>query len=909
MSLEDANRKRISLTPRQVRLALLAIILIGAALRLHGLGARSFWIDEGIIVRLAQFEGWGASLFDPDYTNDPPLFPFIIHFWARLVDALPGTDPGTAGRDVAFRLFPCLVGILTIPLVFLTGRTLLKDDAAALLGALVFAISPFQVNYAQELRNYTCHVALGTAAFLFVVKALEENRVRHWVAWTLCAAAGIYNNSFMVWVIVALNGYFVTVLPWHAGRLRAWIASNLAVILLAIPALKLAMFYAAVFESAHEHWYPYPSPRLVLLTFKAFFMGYSPSRLAYTAMVVVAGTLTLLGLVRLRHSPRAMLALCALALVPTLGNAIYFQFSNFPYYTHRLMICSAVPCYILVGYGMRVVKHRAFSAVAAILFIALTLPALADHYANRIHPVWDHRVAVLHKIENRDAARFVADRCDERDIIGHRVRYTVFSFDYYLAGHNVDRRVLCFTRLGSESATWGYPHLPIYENYGVLPVRVEDCIATASRLWYVKTFWEPYAYDPESELLRRWFDAHAFRQLSQPFDGLTLFLYDNAPDARAAARTWQLADFGEWDMPYYEFPETPAGQVAARRWQPVFLERFTPPTSQTPATFALYFEVASVDAGQPATHPADSTVLVVDDDAGQQIVTSFPRYADDTFAYRFTVANGPEAERNLEGRIIESAEVIEPLGFNRADAESDAWQPVFQYDGGPPKGAFNVPAMNARVNADTPPGRVIYQDILLDPGDYDVWAWIIQLTDTVAVPRIEARFAIAPLDATPAKQGQSLLGDSRGQSPFCPGTFEEVGATDGANPSCTPGWGWRRIGAWRCDGGAARFRVTTANPHRLSEGYFDLGRVMFVRRSTASFETERFQLTLAPFEQKTYAFSSSLKNHATKRVDVELFDPLSRQFRRIHFYVCQLPVVSRQLSVPRKPVPILDPIP
>ena len=64
---------------------LLAVVLIGAWLRLFGIGERDFWWDEGfsIDVMLRPF----ASLFEPSLVDsgNQLLFHLIAHPWARLV--------------------------------------------------------------------------------------------------------------------------------------------------------------------------------------------------------------------------------------------------------------------------------------------------------------------------------------------------------------------------------------------------------------------------------------------------------------------------------------------------------------------------------------------------------------------------------------------------------------------------------------------------------------------------------------------------------------------------------------------------------------------------------------------------------------------------------------------------------
>ena len=85
-----------------------AILILGAVVRLYGLGERSLSYDE-----CQQF--W-ASQGNPLVSNrritlDPPLFALLLH------------APSLVSRSEAWlRLLPCLFGILAIPAVALLAR-------------------------------------------------------------------------------------------------------------------------------------------------------------------------------------------------------------------------------------------------------------------------------------------------------------------------------------------------------------------------------------------------------------------------------------------------------------------------------------------------------------------------------------------------------------------------------------------------------------------------------------------------------------------------------------------------------------------------------------------------------------------------------------------------------------------
>ena len=119
--------------------ALGAILLVGLALRLLGLGSESLWFDEGITVSLLR-----APLAEMLAASDrPPLYYVILHPWTRLSGA----------SEFAVRLPSALFGLATVYLTHRLGAVLFERRVGLIAAAMV-ALSLFQIRYSQEARNY-----------------------------------------------------------------------------------------------------------------------------------------------------------------------------------------------------------------------------------------------------------------------------------------------------------------------------------------------------------------------------------------------------------------------------------------------------------------------------------------------------------------------------------------------------------------------------------------------------------------------------------------------------------------------------------------------------------------------------------------------------------------------------------
>ena len=87
-----------------------------------------------------------------------------------------------------------IAGVATVPLVYVLGaRTV--GRTAALAGTALFALSPFAIFYASEARAYALMTLLVVLSTLSLLRALETNERRWWVAFTLLQAAAMYTTT------------------------------------------------------------------------------------------------------------------------------------------------------------------------------------------------------------------------------------------------------------------------------------------------------------------------------------------------------------------------------------------------------------------------------------------------------------------------------------------------------------------------------------------------------------------------------------------------------------------------------------------------------------------------------------------------------------------------------------------
>ena len=129
------------------RFTLLVILLLAFALRVHRLDGQSLWYDETVTAHVAS---QGISELTRWTADDiqPPLYYYVVAGWSRL-----------AGRGEWALRFPSVCfSLLTVALMWSLARRLFgaghAGQIAGLVAALLAAISPLYVYFAQEARMY-----------------------------------------------------------------------------------------------------------------------------------------------------------------------------------------------------------------------------------------------------------------------------------------------------------------------------------------------------------------------------------------------------------------------------------------------------------------------------------------------------------------------------------------------------------------------------------------------------------------------------------------------------------------------------------------------------------------------------------------------------------------------------------
>ena len=454
----------------RVVIALIALVVIGGALRAYRLGAQSFWNDEVVSWISAQGSAWHVITQREENSNILPLY--------YLVAAASLPLRTLIGVESALRLPSVLVGTLSIPLLFTVVRTWL-DARVALLAAAVMTISPFHVWYSQEARPYALLLFLSLVALACVQRALAQPGRWEWKAATAVAAAatfychtvGVAFVGFLVVYVtlatrvpqpVAAGNGGADARPSQSGHARRkWVVAFLFMIALCLPGVyRLATYPPTVSADSARSL----SPLQFGYALWSFAVGYSygpsleelhsPNHAAlvarYGATVIPVGiallVVTALGARSLgRRYPEARVPVALWLLFPLAFAALGAIVTVHPFNV-RYTIISFLPALVLIVVGLDALRGRALRGLAWAGVGVVSVVALSGYYT-------DPRYA---RDDNRGAAAYLLAHANpDVLVIAHRA-FTARILRYYapsathILGFPPERRAVAGSALTAE---------------------------------------------------------------------------------------------------------------------------------------------------------------------------------------------------------------------------------------------------------------------------------------------------------------------------------------------------------------------------------------------------------------------------------------------------------------------------
>ncbi len=379
------------MTPTRRAAVLGTILLLGAVLRLEGLGRESLWHDESWTWALVRGDAGRLLHCLRHHDAHPPLYYLLLQATSFL---------GTS--EAALRLLSALAGIAALPLLFrLASR--LYGDAAGTLAMLLLALSPAHVCFSQEARSYTLLFLLCLALLnlLFDLRA-APSRPR-WAAFAALSAAVMATHYMGAFFLLSLAGVAFLFRRARPGFLREFLLASAGAFVLFLPWLPAFLVHTR--SIAGGFWIPRVTAGRVLQALYELVGHVHYMSIRHNAYLC-APFYALAAVPLLRAPRREDAALGAVLAVPIAGEILVSLLAQPVFYT-RTFLYVLIPFFALGAAGLFRLHPRWHAAGCAAL-AGLLLPNL--FFSNRVpeKEAWRDAVGIIDRGAGPDERIVVA---------------------------------------------------------------------------------------------------------------------------------------------------------------------------------------------------------------------------------------------------------------------------------------------------------------------------------------------------------------------------------------------------------------------------------------------------------------------------------------------------------------------
>lgn len=173
--------------------------------------------------------------------NNPPLFEIILHYWTKLF----GIGP------LSVRFLPCVFSCLTAVVIYKIGVKFFSLRIAVL-SALLFTLSNYQMYFAHETRVYSLLLLLSTLSLYAYMSFLKSNKLKHKII-HIATFVLIPYAHYLGFFVLFIQSFLTLAIPQLRKIARLYFVNLLIALVFYIPLF--TVFIHRFYESAvHGTW-------------------------------------------------------------------------------------------------------------------------------------------------------------------------------------------------------------------------------------------------------------------------------------------------------------------------------------------------------------------------------------------------------------------------------------------------------------------------------------------------------------------------------------------------------------------------------------------------------------------------------------------------------------------------------
>jgi uncharacterized membrane protein len=252
----------------KLRILLIILLVLGTFFRFVNLEGKSYWIDEvftslrisgytqaevikevssGQVISLEELQKYqspnsekgvigtikGLALEEPQI---PPLFFVMARFWVQIFGHSPTVTRG----------FSSLISLLAFPAIYWLCRELFESPLTGCMAMALTAVSPFQILYAREARNYSLWAVIILVSSWALLRAIRINKKASWAIYATTVTLGFYAHLFFALVAIGHGIYILALQNFRWTKtVTAYFLASLAGVLAFAPWIWIVINYSA----------------------------------------------------------------------------------------------------------------------------------------------------------------------------------------------------------------------------------------------------------------------------------------------------------------------------------------------------------------------------------------------------------------------------------------------------------------------------------------------------------------------------------------------------------------------------------------------------------------------------------------------------------------------------------------
>ncbi|MFH1848656.1 MAG: glycosyltransferase family 39 protein [archaeon] len=378
-------------------LIILAIILLGLSLRIHGIASRSYWVDEEQSIRNSVTGGLVRGL---GHETHPPLYYVILNIWMRIFGQ----------SELSTRALSALFGTASILLIFKIGSALFGRWTGTI-SAFLLAVSATHIMHSQEARMYALMSMLALMSMHFFIGMIRDGKT---AAYIISTALLLYTHIYGFFILLAQVIY---VLSWERRRLKL-LRPQLIVAAAFLPwvmVLCVQVLKIKTGQITNIDWIAPPTLESIYGSFR-YYVYYNNFTLFLFSLLAVSQ------LFKGKNRGLLLLWLLLPVLVPFFISKLLF-----PIYMPKYTIACSLAFYILSSAGICMLRNKPLRVIAVLALGYLSLTGVESYYSSHDPEPW------------RDVAEFIDNAAGYADSVAVLPDYARESFVRY--SHRTDLNV------------------------------------------------------------------------------------------------------------------------------------------------------------------------------------------------------------------------------------------------------------------------------------------------------------------------------------------------------------------------------------------------------------------------------------------------------------------------------------